>query len=121
MTLKFDRPRVMYTQAEQNDIRTLRTRTITQTRVLSAAGGLLKWPPFREAVLQMLENNIDSPYLLSFLVDCYEEQLEKEANEDSLKKAMELCDRLSTDADCIRRSYWDYVGRSLKCKYGAKA
>ena len=64
-------------------------------RVLSAAGGLLKWPPFREAVLKMLENNIDSPHLLSFLVDCYEEQLEKEANEDSLKKAMEVyCDFL---------------------------
>eukprot|EP00112_Aurelia_sp_Birch-Aquarium-sp1_P014913 Seg3257.2 transcript_id=Seg3257.2/GoldUCD/mRNA.D3Y31 product="Protein farnesyltransferase/geranylgeranyltransferase type-1 subunit alpha" protein_id=Seg3257.2/GoldUCD/D3Y31 len=89
--------------------------------ILSASGGMLKWPKFTKAVHEMLQNKIDSPYLLAFLVDYYEEELERETKTEFLQQAFELCDRLATDADCIRKNYWCYVGRSLKSKFGAQS
>ncbi len=58
--------------------------------VLNASGGFLKRPDFIEAVFSMLENQIDSPYLLGFLVDYLEAKLEKEANAEMLDKALKV-------------------------------
>ena len=61
-------------------------------RVLGASGGMLKWPRFTKAVHEMLENKIDSPYLLAFLVDYYEEELERETKAKFLQQALEVRD-----------------------------
>ena len=53
---------------------------------------MLKCPKFTKAVQEMLENKIDSPYLLAFLVDYYEEQLERETKAEFLQLALEVRD-----------------------------
>lgn len=89
--------------------------------VLNASGGFLKRPDFIEAVFSMLENQIDSPYLLGFLVDYLEAKLEKEANAEMLDKALKLCDRLANDADSIRKNYWNYISRTFKSKFSSQS
>ncbi|XP_028390937.1 protein farnesyltransferase/geranylgeranyltransferase type-1 subunit alpha-like [Dendronephthya gigantea] len=73
----------------------------------------------RETVFRWLEDGMDSPYLLSFIIDIYEEDLEKgSAPAGTLTKAQELCNMLATDIDSIRKEYWNYVCRRLGTKYG---
>lgn len=85
--------------------------------VLNASGGFLKQPNFIKDVQEMLDNKIDSPFLLAFLVDYYEAQLDQDSNLDHLDQASQLCDRLANDADCIRKNYWNYISRTLKSKF----
>ncbi|XP_017259841.1 protein farnesyltransferase/geranylgeranyltransferase type-1 subunit alpha [Kryptolebias marmoratus] len=90
-----------------------------QDRGLSSQPGLLG------NVLQLKETHC-SPYLLAFLFDCYEDALESgvqkenldEERRDTLKKALEICKLLAQQKDTIRKEYWQFLGRSLKNKYG---
>ncbi|KXJ18390.1 protein farnesyltransferase/geranylgeranyltransferase type-1 subunit alpha [Exaiptasia diaphana] len=81
--------------------------------------GLAKYPGLKDTLVEMYTRGIDSPYLMATLIDIYEEELESETAEPrTLDKAVELCQKLSTDVDYIRREYWNYVCRGLQNKYG---
>eukprot|EP00794_Sanderia_malayensis_P005668 gene5668-6364_t len=97
-----------------------RKATRNHQHALKASGGLLKRPNFMKAVFDMLEKKIDSPYLLGFLVDYYEAELEIEARMETLESALQLCERLANDADSMRKNYWNYISRTLKTKFGSQ-
>ncbi|KAK3743716.1 hypothetical protein QZH41_012384 [Actinostola sp. cb2023] len=81
--------------------------------------GLSKYPGLKDTLVEMYTRGIDSPYLMATLIDIYEEELEnKKAEPRTLDKAVELCQKLSTDVDYIRREYWNYVCRGLQSKFG---
>ncbi|KAM4555563.1 protein farnesyltransferase/geranylgeranyltransferase type-1 subunit alpha [Odontesthes bonariensis] len=89
-----------------------------QDRGLSSQPGLL------ERVLELKETHC-STYLLAFLFDCYEDALDNsvkkktaEKREETLKKALHICELLAQEKDTIRKEYWQFLGRSLKSKYG---
>ncbi|XP_005719519.1 protein farnesyltransferase/geranylgeranyltransferase type-1 subunit alpha [Pundamilia nyererei] len=91
-----------------------------QDRGLSSQPGLL------ERVLELKETHC-SPYLLAFLFDCYEdaleniaqkEKVEEEEQKETLRKALEICQLLAQEKDTIRKEYWEFLGRSLRNKYG---
>ncbi len=58
--------------------------------VLSASGGFMKRPSFIKSVFDLLEKKIDSPYLLGFLVDYYEAELECDAKKETLDNALQV-------------------------------
>jgi len=90
--------------------------------VLTKAGGIHLFPELRDNFEHMLGNGIDSPYLLSFLVDHYTkslevEELETEAKEQALTRILYLLDQLATEVDFIRKEYWGYLKRTIQQKY----
>jgi len=81
--------------------------------------GLSKYPGLKETLLEMYGNGIDSLYLMSTLIDIYEEELQSGlADSNCLEQALELCHKLATDVDYIRREYWNYISRTLKSRFG---
>lgn len=84
--------------------------------IFEVSGGIEKWQEFVNLVYRMYQNNTDSPYLLSFLLDYYEEILERKVDAETVKIAVDLCERLATDADCIRKNYWNYRSRCIQAK-----
>lgn len=86
--------------------------------VLDATGGLHQYPLLKDDFEQMLSDGVDSPYLLSFLVDFYEAHLEEDGmDQKHASRAVELCSMLSNDVDMLRKEYWDYVSRSLTSRF----
>ncbi|XP_041476970.1 protein farnesyltransferase/geranylgeranyltransferase type-1 subunit alpha-like [Lytechinus variegatus] len=76
------------------------------------------FPALMQACQDMYDENIRSPFLLAFMVDIYEDQLEsKTPPEDTLFKATQLCDVL-IQVDAIRLKYWEYIKRSLTLRFG---
>ncbi|EDO49286.1 predicted protein [Nematostella vectensis] len=81
--------------------------------------GLSKYPGLKDSLDEMYTRGIDSPYLMATLIDIYEEEMEENNSEPrTLDKALDLCEKLSTDVDYIRREYWKYVTRSLQIRFG---
>ncbi|XP_046385956.1 protein farnesyltransferase/geranylgeranyltransferase type-1 subunit alpha isoform X2 [Ischnura elegans] len=60
-----------------------------------------------------------SPYLLAYLVDLHEEQMQLGIGDKSehLKIALEICESLAAEHDTIRRGYWNYVAQSLEKRF----
>lgn len=84
-----------------------------------APTGLSKYPGLKDTLVEMYSNGIDSLYLMAALIDISEEELEGGVSDPNcLEQALELCNKLATDADYIRREYWNYISRSLNNKYG---
>jgi len=72
----------------------------------------------------MLSGGCTSPYLMGFMVELLEAQLEtgKEGEEKNktVDKVKMLCKMLSEEHDTIRRNYWDFISQSLESKHGAQ-
>lgn len=62
---------------------------------------------------ELYQAGVRSPYLLSFLVDIYEEMCLKPNGEHDLQtlaqKVSLLCQELAKEHDTIREKYWKYV------------
>lgn len=57
-----------------------------------AQTGLSKYPGLKDTLLEMYGNGIDSPHLMSTLIDIYEEELESGVAESNcLDQALEVC------------------------------
>uniref|UniRef100_A0A8C4R9X4 Protein farnesyltransferase/geranylgeranyltransferase type-1 subunit alpha n=1 Tax=Eptatretus burgeri TaxID=7764 RepID=A0A8C4R9X4_EPTBU len=83
--------------------------------------GLAHYPGLEEQVKKVNNTGGKSSYLLGFLVDLYEDQLESECCTDceqTLQQALQLCKELAEVVDIIRSEYWMYISRSLLQRFG---
>jgi len=82
--------------------------------VLTASGGLDQFGYLKDYFEGKLQEGMDSPYLLSFLIDYYDECLEKKFDSLFAQRAISLCNTMATDVDCIRKEYWFYIKRTIE-------
>lgn len=80
----------------------------------AASGGLDAFPDLKDYFEEKLAGGMDSPYLLAFLIDYYDESLEKCFDRIVAERAMSLCDTMATDVDTIRKEYWNYMKRTIQ-------
>ena len=69
---------------------------------------------------ELLAAGCDSPYLLGFLVELLQYQLEEQAatgKEELVTTATGLCSRLSKEVDTVRCRYWDFISDTITRKY----
>jgi len=69
---------------------------------------------------ELLEAGCDSPYLLGFLVELLQYQLEEGSvpeKQELVKTATELCTKLSKEFDTVRCRYWDFVSDTIVRKH----
>ncbi|XP_067013573.2 protein farnesyltransferase/geranylgeranyltransferase type-1 subunit alpha [Anabrus simplex] len=86
-------------------------------------GGLSKVKSVKQYCEELYSSGNRSPYLLGFLVDMYEEQIERGDGDraQNLDEAIKLCEALAKEFDTIRREYWNYIARCLAHKiYGSQ-
>jgi len=76
---------------------------------------LSEYPGLKDTCQEMF-SQYHSPFLLSLLVDMYEEEAGR-GEKESLRKALELCEMLSQEVDTIHKQYWDYTARRLEKNY----
>lgn len=61
---------------------------------------------------------IRSPYLLSFMLDMYQEKCLRDSQDDNVaelvQKVNEICNGMITTHDTIRAKYWQYVLNKFK-------
>jgi len=73
--------------------------------VIYANGGKLQnYSQVKSFALEITAKFILCAHARSLLVDIYEEEM----SEDSLRKALQLCDELAINLDAIREKYWAY-------------
>jgi len=68
----------------------------------------------------LLTAGCDSPYLLGFLVELLQYQLEEGGVADKkelISTATGLCTRLSKDVDTVRCRYWDFISDTISRKH----
>jgi len=84
-------------------------------------GTLDQFPEVVEFCEDLYETGVRSPYLLSFLIDMYEEKCLRNNGEDDVdllaSKISELCDSMKTTHDTIRARYWEYVNEKFKLAF----
>ncbi|CAL1530939.1 unnamed protein product [Lymnaea stagnalis] len=77
-------------------------------------------PSVLEFCHDLYSKQIRSPFLIACMIESYEEMLEfgKPKKEETLQKALQLCNELAEEHDTLRKEYWQYMGRSIASKYG---
>ena len=73
---------------------------------------------------ELLAAGCESPYLLGFLVELLQYQLEEDSMTEKaelVSTATGLCSRLSKDIDTVRCRYWDFVSDTITSKHSAQA
>ncbi|KAJ9573848.1 hypothetical protein L9F63_008772 [Diploptera punctata] len=72
-------------------------------------------PNVRQTCEELYTSGNNSPFLLAFLIDMCEEKMERGDGDkaNSLRHAIQLCEKLTNEYDVIRREYWNYIARNL--------
>ena len=73
---------------------------------------------------ELLAAGCDSPYLLGFMVELIQQQLENDPTSDTsslASSATSLCSRLSLEVDTVRCKYWNFISDTISRKYMASA
>lgn len=67
---------------------------------------------------ELYRSGIRSPYLLSFMIDMYQEKCLRATADDDIAdfelKANEICNGMITTHDTIRAKYWQYTLNKFK-------
>ncbi|KAJ6648349.1 Protein farnesyltransferase/geranylgeranyltransferase type-1 subunit alpha [Pseudolycoriella hygida] len=87
-------------------------------------GTLDQYPEVVEFCEELYASGVRTPFLMSFLIDMYEEKcLRSDCDsdgydkEDLSKKVLEYCKLMATDYDKIREKYWNYVAGNFKSQW----
>lgn len=73
---------------------------------------------------ELLAAGCDSPYLLGFMVELIQQQLENDPTSDTsslASSATSLCSRLSLEVDTVRCKYWNFISDTISRKYMASS
>merc|ERR1711862_298062 len=81
-----------------------------------------QFPVIADFCKELYADNIRSPFLLGFLIELAEEELELgcENHVEILHNAKQLCTDLAEEFDTIRYEYWAYIRDTLQEKYNTE-